>query len=300
MTSWRTWTVVVSAALLLDGCVIAVAPHGVPRNGEVARVPGNEEWRNREVPIGAVERLVMKSRHHLHIVQGDRERLTISGPASAVDAVEVGQRDGVLTIDDPVDFEIDLRPFVTVSYPPGVRIELTVQNISEVDLEGHGAVEVDQVALHRLHVRNDGHGEFTAMSIQAGELYLTVAGHGEMRLGEVITGRTEVELEDHGEMEAGHVTTRELGVTVKDHGRATLSGVADRQRVAVDGQADYYGRHLNSREARVRARDHGHVHLWVDEQLSTDVDRSATLRYEGSPRLVNPEAGTPMRRGNLG
>lgn len=198
--------------------------------------------------VTGFSRVVLAAQHsnELIITQGDREALTIEGPADLVPRLLAEVRHGTLFLGTGGGLLERVRDALTTSLTrPEIRFCLAVREIA--------AIEVSAMAQVR------------AAAIKAGEFCLKFRGAGELRIDSLLADRLEVE---------------QSGM-----GRIVLAGHAAQQKVSLCGPARYDAPELESHEAQVTVKGIGSAVVWTTRDLAVTVRGPGQVSYYGVPRL---------------
>lgn len=198
--------------------------------------------------VTGFNRVVLTAQHsnELIITQGDREALTIEGPADLVPRLEVEVRHGTLFLGTGGGLVEKLKDALTTSLTrPHIRYCLALRQLA--------AIEVSAMAQVR------------AAALKAGELRLEFRGLGELRIDSLLADRLEV-------VQSGM-------------GRVELAGHVARQQVRLFGPARFHSPELESHEAQVSVRGMGAAVVWATRELAVSVRGPGQVSYYGTPRL---------------
>lgn len=213
-----TVAVVLAALVVLVGC------------GAV-RTPGTTASEERDVPAG-VTAIRLEGTGHLTLTTGDEPHLTVTAGQNTLDDLTVEEHDGVLVLGQRGRFGL-VRNVGPIDW------ELTLPEVTGIEVEGTGDVDGDLVPVDTFEV--------------------TVEGTGHVRLGEVDVRRLDVDLQGTGSV--------------------TLTGHADEQHVLVSGTGSYAGRHLTSITADVHVDGTGDADVEVTDTLRAEVDGIGTITH---------------------
>ncbi|HNS50183.1 MAG TPA: DUF2807 domain-containing protein [Anaerolineae bacterium] len=198
--------------------------------------------------VTGFNRVVLAAPHsnELIITQGNREALTIEGPADLVPRLVTDVRHRTLYLGTGGGLLEKVKDALTTSLTrPHIRFCLAVREIA--------AIEVSAMAQVR------------AAAVKAGELRLKFHGAGELRIDSLLADRLEVEQSGMGRVElAGHVT---------------------QQRVSLFGSGHFQAPELESHEAQVTVKGMGSAVVWATRDLLVTVRGTGQVSYYGAPRL---------------
>ena len=221
-------TLLATATVALAGCVYIPVPMG-PRVTE-------------DRDIDDVAALVLKTDGDVIVTVGDTPSLTITARAAAMDLLTSEVDDGVLTL--------------SVNGPHmglgDVDYALTVQEISDIEIDGSGDVIVDFTGADDISVSIEGSGDIKGAGIDASTVTSSIEGSGDIEL----TGR------------------------------------ADEHTLEIDGSGNFDGQDFETERARVSISGSGDVEVFVTETLDADISGSGEIRYTGDPKVSSNVSGS--------
>jgi hypothetical protein len=217
-----------TATVALAGCVYIPVPMG-PRVTE-------------DRDIDDVTALVLKTDGDVVVTLGDTPSLTITARSAAMDLLTSEVDDGVLTL--------------SVNGPHlglgDVDYALTVQEISDIEIDGSGDVVVDFTGADDVTVSIEGSGDITGTGIDASTVVSSIEGSGDIEL----TGR------------------------------------ADDHSLEIDGSGNFDGQDFVTENAGVTISGSGDVEVNVTGQLGVDISGSGEVRYTGDPEVTSNVSGS--------
>jgi hypothetical protein len=129
---------------------------------------------------------------------------------------------------------------------------------------------------------------------------LCLAGMGELHATALETERLEIRLDGAGDIWVGSLDTQELIVRLDGVGNVALAGHAARQRIAIGGSGTYRAGALCSGTTWLEIDGSGDATLWVQEILHVRIPGGASVKYYGSPQVIQTITGvgklTPLSR----
>ena len=268
--------IVLTLLTFVSGCVIVV---------DTDRDESRYGFTERSVHIEGVRQVVFNTHGRLHVKQSDIESLRVEGRGHAVDNLRIRQHGSVLTIDSPVDFDLDLIPFFKWTYPREVEVYLTVKDLESLSMRGHGQANVSDINSSDLNLELIGHGKVEATKIVADQEIMRMDGHGDISVVDLIASQVDAQLGGHGNINVGFMDSDRIDVVIRGHGTVSVAGVTDFQQVRIDGHGNYSASGLSSRSADVMIEGHGSADIWVKESLTADVERHGSVQYRGDPKV---------------
>ncbi len=182
----------------------------------------------------------------LNIQQGQAEDLTIEAEDNVLPELRSEVRGGTLYLGLVDDHgRLPVRP----TRP--IRLNLTVKQLSELNLSGAGNVVVS--------------------GLNAGQLRTDLSGTGGLRLD--------------------GLTADQLAGTVSGAGSLTASGKASHVSIDVSGVGNFQGGELQVSTANVNISGTGSATLWVTGDLAANISGLGSVRYYGQPSVTKNVSG---------
>ena len=217
-----------TVTVALAGCVYIPIPMG-PRVTE-------------DRDIDDVTAVVLKTDGDVVVTLGDTPSLTITARAAAMSLLTSEVDDGVLTLNVN-------GPHLGLG---DVDYALTVQEISDITIDGSGDVIVD----------------FTG----ADDVNVAIAGSGDI---------------EGSNLDASNVTS-----SIEGSGDIELTGRADEHTLEIDGSGNFDGQEFETERARVSISGSGDVEVFVTGELDADISGSGEIRYTGDPEVTSDVSGS--------
>ncbi len=198
--------------------------------------------------VSGFNRIVLRAQHEneLILAQGDREGLTIEGPANFVHRIDAEVRQGTLFIGTGGGWRDRVSDALTTSLNrPRLRYRVTVRELCGLEITAMASVR--------------------AAAIRARDLVLKFRGLGQMRIDSLVADRLEAHL---------------LGGA-----RIELAGQVGQQSVAVGGPGQFVAPGLQSSAARVSVGGIGAATIWATRDLDVTVRGPGRVSYYGAPRV---------------
>ncbi len=198
-------------------------------------------------PLRGFHRIGVGGPIDLVIKQGARESVTVRADRKLMPHVKSAVKDGRLVLDldrDPSRPERHLCPGDLV-------VEITVVQLSALDVWGPSRVEVGKLGGKRLALDLSGPTDVVADQIAFDELELSMSGPASVRFG----------------------------------------GQVARQRIDISGPAEYAGERLASRSARVEMSGPGDARVLASDDLDVEISGVGTVGYLGNPRVTRRVSG---------
>jgi len=221
--------------LALTGCELQAQV--VPINA--VRGSGNVKTESRDVH--AFDRVALSGVGTLTITQGSTEALTIQAEDNLLPRLRSDVEGGTL--------RLGARTSIQPTKP--IRYDLTLKQLSDLEVSGAGTAEAPEV-------RSD-------------QLALRVSGVGSVHVG--------------------RVTANALTVDISGSGEVTASGEVPHQTVTISGTGDYEGANLASQQATVTVSGAGSCAVRVSDHLSARVNGVGDVTYTGSPTVDQRVSG---------
>ena len=153
--------------------------------------------------------------------------------------------DGVLEIDNLNGSHFPISP------TKPVKITIVVKDLSELDFETAGEVNLNGLKTDQLKLMMDGAGTLTLENVKLNGLDCTLSGVGSIR----------------------------------------ASGTANSETVHVQGLGSFNGGDLHSQEATVNLDGMGSATVWADKNLNANVDGMGSINYYGNAQVIKSVDG---------
>jgi hypothetical protein len=203
--------------------------------------------------VSGFNRVHLQAQHanELIITQGDREGLTVEGPASIVPRLVAEVRHGTLVIGTGGSWLDRLGDALTTSLTrPHIRYRLAVRELVGIEISAMASVR--------------------AAAIRTDTLVLKFRGAGEIRIDSLMADRLEVVQFGAGKIE--------------------LSGHVSQQQVTVSGPGWFTAPGLESHAAQVIIRGIGAATVWATRELAVTIRGPGQVSYYGTPRVTRSVA----------
>lgn len=195
--------------------------------------------------VGSFREIAMSAPARLVVRQGTRESLTVKADRRALPYIKTPLSGGRLSLelDDPRD-QLDCVHELT--------FEVTVVNLSGLDVSGAGTVVLDGLRGKRLSMDLGGAADVKMDRASLGDLDLSISGAVKMN----------------------------------------ASGQATRQTVRIAGTGKYTADRLTSQTAVVSISGTGHARVLAQKDLDAAISGVGHIEYGGNPRLRQRVSGT--------
>jgi len=167
----------------------------------------------------------------LRVTQGDTESLTIEAESRLLRRIETTVQNGRLII----------RPSRPIRTREPIVYNLTLRQLTALDISGAGQAEAAQIAGDRIHFGLSGAGAISIDTLTASTLDVAVSGNGVCTLAGTVDTQTVV-LGGASRFEAAGLASNVASVVVQGAAKATVQ-VAGTLNVQISGagQIDYIG-----------------------------------------------------------
>lgn len=167
----------------------------------------------------------------LRITQGDTESLSIEAEPRLLRRIETTVKNGRLTI----------RPSRPIRTREEIVYNLTLRQLTALDVSGAGRAEAAQITSDRIHLGLSGAGTILLGALTATTLDVAVSGNGVCTLAGMVDSQTVV-LGGASRYEAADLASTVASVVVQGAAKATVrvSGTLNVQ-ISGAGQVDYIG-----------------------------------------------------------
>ncbi len=217
-----------TVSVALAGCVYLPVPMG-PRVTE-------------DRDIDDVTAVVLKTDGDVVVTLGDTPSLSITARSAAMSLLTSDVDDGVLTLNVN-------GPHLGLG---DVDYALTVEQLSDIRIDGSGDVVVDFTGADEIAVVIRGSGDVEGTGVDAAAVTSSIEGSGDIEL----TGR------------------------------------ADEHTLEIDGSGNFDGQDFETERARVSISGSGEVEVFVTGELDADISGSGEIRYTGDPEVTSDISGS--------
>jgi hypothetical protein len=217
-----------TVSVALAGCVSFPIPAG-PRVTE-------------DRDIDDVTAVVLKTDGDVVVTLGDTPSLSITARSAAMSLLTSEVDDGVLTLNVN-------GPHLGLG---DVDYALTVEQLSDIRIDGSGDVVVDFTGADEIAVVIRGSGDVEGTGVDAAAVTSSIEGSGDIEL----TGR------------------------------------ADEHTLEIDGSGNFDGQDFETERARVSISGSGEVEVFVTGELDADISGSGEIRYTGDPEVTSDISGS--------
>ena len=196
------------------------------------------------IEVSNFDRIDFSTIGELTITQGDRESLTIEAESNVMSRITTSVRGGTLYI------EMKSGIWNVVPTKP-IKYDLTVKELTTLDLSGLGNVYAGAIDTDRLDLDVSGAGKVVIRSLTADMLKVDHTGLG----------------------------------------KCELSGQVRRQEVVLTGASEYDAADLESEKAEVVLTGLGKATVWATEILDIELTGAGSVSYYGNPRVTQNVTG---------
>jgi hypothetical protein len=179
------------------------------------------------------------------INQGETESLTIQAEDNVAAEIDSQVVDGVLEINNLNGSHFPISP------TKPVKITIVVKDLSELDFETAGEVNLEGLKTDQLKLMMNGAGTLTLDNVQLNMLDCNLVGMGSIR----------------------------------------VSGTTDSENVHVQGLGSFNGGDLHSQMATVNLDGMGSATVWADKNLNANVDGMGSVNYYGNAQVIKTVNG---------
>ena len=109
-------------------------------------------------------------------------------------------------------------------WDPGIRVYVTVRQLTLLSMSGHGKAQVDRLDGSHVSLRLSGHGEVSVTAITGESVDVQLDGHGDIDVEDLVAGSLRVSLDGHGDVRLPSVRAGETDVILDGHGDIAVAG----------------------------------------------------------------------------
>ncbi len=176
------------------------------------------------------------------ITIGDQPHVTIEAQENVIEAVSADVKGNTLV----------LKASPCVSTDKTFRINLTVKELSAININGSGSVVTEDV-------------------LTSGKMRIRINGSGDARID---------------------LKAEEIDAGINGSGDIVLNGSTTNLSIKINGSGDVRGLELTSNNVRVNINGSGDVEVDVSDKLSVDIAGSGNVRYTGNPKVKSSVNGS--------
>jgi hypothetical protein len=223
------------SAVACSGLTIKLGDNADDNND--LRITGSGDLITETRDVSGFDRIEFNTIGKLRITQGDSESLTVEAEENIMPRLVTEVRGGTLYIETERGISLDVQRDITFT--------LAVKDLSEIQMNGLGDVEMD--------------------GLTSGNLGVTVSGAGAVRLWNVEADRLDATLNGLGDIE--------------------LSGTVETLSVEIPGSGSFKGQDLQARDGKVVIGGLGSASVWVTNELDVRIDGAGSVDYYGRPSV---------------
>lgn len=181
----------------------------------------------------------------VYVTQGDKVSLTIEGEDNLLPGLKTTVRNDTLRIYyEPEDGQY-------VRSTKAVVIHVVVKDLNDVEFDGAGELNVDQ--------------------LETDELHISVSGAGSLKLKEM--------------------QIKDLSIDLSGAGSVNATGEADNLDLTISGFGSFNGKDLHNKTANIQLSGAGSATVWVDDELDAAISGAGSVNYYGSPDVTKNISG---------
>jgi len=221
--------------------------------------------------VGGVSQISVETDGLLVIEQGDDESVTIDGPLSQRQAVEL-RRDG------------DKLLLLSEGLSPDLVVRLTLVNPAKMQIRRASRVQINDMSIPRLDISVEDEVVLALNHVQTDRLRLDARNHARVVLNNVRAGEATSLVSDHASLLAIGSDFEQLVVSLSAYGSAEFSGAAKHEKVNADGYASFDGRKLQAEHARISLKDYAMADVWAKATLDVSKRDFGHVKYSTVPQ----------------
>ncbi len=197
-------------------------------------------------PVRNFDRISLTGIGKVNVTQGDEESLTVEADDNLMRYIKTEVRNGklILGFTDAIRKK-NIRP----SEP--IRFNLSVRELTDLDISGVGDVNVSSLDTDRLEIIINGAGDVDVDSLAAERLVVDINGAGDVK----------------------------------------LAGQAVAQDVTINGMGEYRAGDLDSESVKIKFPGAGSATVWATGTLDVHITGVGGVKYYGSPSVIQRTYG---------
>jgi Putative auto-transporter adhesin, head GIN domain len=256
------------------------------------RTLGSGDIREETRAVSNFSRLNLAVPASVTVTQGTTESLTISVDDNLLPLINTRVDGNTLTIDADNN-----QGFSTKK---GIKIQLVVRSLEEINIRGSGDIYGEQLKGEKLNIAIQGSGDVKFKSLKLDAFSVGIRGSGDVQVDNIDAKIVTTRIQGSGDIRLPALQATNVSILIKGSGDVSAAGVTDKLDVEISGSGDVRAAKLVSREANVKVQSSGGVDVNASEKLNASVSGSGDIRYYGAPKDVTRSvkgSGTISARG---
>lgn len=219
------------------------------------------------------EQLSLSIHADVILTQGKETSLQIEAEDDLIDKIQTTVRNGELSIELK-------RGFLSLSPTKPIKIYVTMQDITGLDIQASGDIVASEINTHSLNLQISGSGNMDIEGITTDALNIDISGSGDAEIDAVTADTLNIDISGSGDIEINEGATTE-------------------QTTRISGSGGYHAKEVQGEVAFIRISGSGNVETWVQESLEVNISGSGDVSYYGRPNVTQNIYGSGSIR-NLG
>jgi hypothetical protein len=227
-------------------------------------VVGSGQIVSQSFDVSNFDRVTLEGLGEVFISQGQTESLSVQTDENIIPFLEIRVRGRELVL--------GVKDGIEVTPSQSITFNLTVQELSEIGLNGSG--------------------DFFVEPIQANRFAVSIRGSGDVEIKELTAQDLSIELDGSGNIDMEDIEVNKVETSLQGSGDIRLEGKADTQTVRVGGSGNYLAGDLESTSAEISIPGSADVTVWVSDTLTVRINGSGNVRYYGQPTIDQSGSGS--------
>lgn len=230
-------------------------------------VVGSGDIVSQSIEVRDFDRVTLAGFGSVFITQGQTEDLSVQTDDNLISLLDIKVQGRELTL--------GVKRGYTLTPSQSINFNLTVQDLSAINL--------------------DGSGDFYVEPLKSGSLSVSVRGSGDVEIQGLTAENLSIELDGSGNITVRDIEVKRVETSLQGSGNIKLEGKANAQEVKVGGSGNYLAGDLEASSADMSIPGSGDITVWVSDELTAQVNGSGNIRYYGQPKIDQSGHGS----GNL-
>lgn len=243
------------------------------------------------------------------LVQGDDEKLVLSGHADALKKAELSVKKGKLTLESDSGF----WGFFKSAEQTRISATVTIRQLEQLHLTGVIVLNAETLTGKALEFKSTGANHTSINELKVERLSLSQTGAGQLGIGQFSGEQLKVDfsgasklmteslkakaqsftLSGASQVNVDDLNGEQLAADLSGASSITISegGEIQSQTIKLSGSSGYRAKALQSASVQVNASGASTIDLWVTTELDAKLTGSSNVRYRGNPTLSVKTSG---------
>ena len=207
--------------------------------------------------VSNFDRVNLEGIGSVFVEQGETESLSVQTDDNIMSLLDIRVQGNEL--------RLGVKQGYNVNPSESITFNLTVKDLSGVEL--------------------DGSGDFSVEPVKSSDLTVSIQGSGDINIEGLTADTLSIELDGSGNITIQDISVESVDTSLQGSGDISLEGKADTQKVNVDGSGKVMAENLETTSAEISIAGSGEVTVWARDELNARVNGSGNIRYYGQPAI---------------